>query len=82
MHCLEQQPEQRPQSVYQVLAALPGGDPLAAALGIILSGPGIARGRVLERARLLDLAPTLLHLLDVSVPADMDGRILHDAIGG
>ncbi|MHC4787538.1 MAG: serine/threonine-protein kinase, partial [Planctomycetota bacterium] len=30
--CLEQQPQQRPQSVYQVLAALPGGDPVAAAL--------------------------------------------------
>jgi serine/threonine-protein kinase len=32
MRCLEQEPERRPQSVYQVLAALPGGDPLAAAL--------------------------------------------------
>jgi serine/threonine-protein kinase len=32
MRCLEPQPEDRPQSVYQVLAALPGGDPLAAAL--------------------------------------------------
>lgn len=32
MRCLNQQTEQRPQSVYQVLAALPGGDPLAAAL--------------------------------------------------
>jgi serine/threonine-protein kinase len=32
MRCLEQQPENRPQSVYQVLAALPGGDPLTAAL--------------------------------------------------
>jgi serine/threonine-protein kinase len=32
MRCLEHEPEQRPQSVYQVLAALPGGDPLAAAL--------------------------------------------------
>ena len=30
--CLEATPEDRPQSVYQVLAALPGGDPLAAAL--------------------------------------------------
>ncbi|MHC4993113.1 MAG: serine/threonine-protein kinase, partial [Planctomycetota bacterium] len=30
--CLQEDPEQRPQSVYQVLAALPGGDPLAAAL--------------------------------------------------
>jgi serine/threonine-protein kinase len=32
MRCLEPRPEDRPQSVYQVLAALPGGDPLAAAL--------------------------------------------------
>jgi serine/threonine-protein kinase len=32
MRCLEEEPERRPQSVYQVLAALPGGDPLAAAL--------------------------------------------------
>jgi hypothetical protein len=32
MRCLERDPGQRPQSVYQVLAALPGGDPLAAAL--------------------------------------------------
>ncbi|MHC5114270.1 MAG: serine/threonine-protein kinase, partial [Planctomycetota bacterium] len=32
MRCLEEDPERRPQSVYQVLAALPGGDPLAAAL--------------------------------------------------
>jgi serine/threonine-protein kinase len=32
MRCLHEDPEQRPQSVYQVLAALPGGDPLAAAL--------------------------------------------------
>jgi serine/threonine protein kinase len=32
LRCLEHKPAQRPQSVYQVLAALPGGDPLAAAL--------------------------------------------------
>ncbi len=32
MRCLQEEPEQRPQSVYQVLAALPGSDPLAAAL--------------------------------------------------
>jgi serine/threonine-protein kinase len=31
-HCLEEEPDRRPQSVYQVLAALPGGDPVAAAL--------------------------------------------------
>ncbi len=32
MRCLEAQPAQRPHSVYQILAALPSGDPLAAAL--------------------------------------------------
>jgi len=32
LRCLESEPSGRPQSVYQVLAALPGGDPLAAAL--------------------------------------------------
>jgi eukaryotic-like serine/threonine-protein kinase len=32
MHCLEHDPDARPTSAYAVLAALPGGDPLAAAL--------------------------------------------------
>ena len=32
LHCLERDPEARPPSAYAVLAALPGGDPLAAAL--------------------------------------------------
>jgi serine/threonine-protein kinase len=32
LRCLEPAPADRPQSVYAVLAALPGGDPLAAAL--------------------------------------------------
>jgi len=32
LRCLEKDPKQRPSSVYAVLGALPGGDPLAAAL--------------------------------------------------
>ena len=32
LRCLEGDPQQRPPSVYAVLAALPGGDPLAAAM--------------------------------------------------
>lgn len=32
MRCLEKEPQARPASVYAVLGALPGGDPLAAAL--------------------------------------------------
>ena len=32
LHCLEKEPHQRPSSARLVAAALPGGDPLAAAL--------------------------------------------------
>ncbi len=32
LHCLERDPEMRPPSAYAVLGALPGGDPLAAAM--------------------------------------------------
>ena len=32
LRCLEREPADRPRSAYEVLAALPGGDPLAAAL--------------------------------------------------
>jgi serine/threonine-protein kinase len=32
MRCLEREPRDRPGSAYAVLGALPGGDPLAAAL--------------------------------------------------
>ncbi len=32
LHCLERNPDHRPPSAYAVLGALPGGDPLAAAL--------------------------------------------------
>ena len=32
LHCLERDPDARPSSAYAVLGALPGGDPLAAAL--------------------------------------------------
>jgi predicted AlkP superfamily phosphohydrolase/phosphomutase len=47
---------------------------------LILSGPGIAPGRTLEGAHLLDLAPTILHLLGVAVPRDLDGRVLREAL--
>jgi predicted AlkP superfamily phosphohydrolase/phosphomutase len=39
-------------------------------------GPEVAGGGVeLEGMRIIDVAPTLLHLLDVPVPEDMDGRV-------
>ncbi len=42
----------------------------------IASGPGIRAGNTLEHARLTDLAPTILHLLGLPVPSDMDGHAL------
>ncbi len=47
---------------------------------IIAAGPAIRPGAVPEGATLLDIAPTLLHLLGVPVPADMDGRVLTELI--
>lgn len=47
---------------------------------IIAAGPAIRPGAVPEGATLLDIAPTLLHILGVPVPADMDGRVLTELL--
>lgn len=47
--------------------------------GIFLaSGPGIRRGQTVSDARIIDLAPTILALLDVPIPANMDGCVLEE----
>ena len=46
---------------------------------LIASGPAFAQGSI-EGARLIDLAPTILHVLGVPVPTDMDGRVLTEAL--
>jgi predicted AlkP superfamily phosphohydrolase/phosphomutase len=47
--------------------------------GIFLArGPNIRSGMVLENAQIVDVAPTILHLLNVAVPEDMDGRVLRE----
>lgn len=49
--------------------------------GIFLChGPNVRRGASLDGARIIDLAPTLLRLLGVEVPADMDGRVLDEIL--
>ncbi len=51
---------------------LPGDVP-----GVLLvAGPGIRLGAAPEGARLIDVAPTILHLLGETVPAGMEGRVL------
>jgi predicted AlkP superfamily phosphohydrolase/phosphomutase len=48
--------------------------------GIFLaSGPDIAKGRTVENPNIVDVAPTLLHLLGLPVPTNMDGRVLTEA---
>jgi arylsulfatase A-like enzyme len=39
-------------------------------------GPGLDAGARLSGASTLDIAPTILRLLDVPVPEDLDGRPL------
>ncbi len=45
---------------------------------IILWGEGIKEETTLQGAEIVDLAPTILYLLGLPIPADMDGRILDD----
>ncbi|RME49577.1 MAG: hypothetical protein D6791_00400, partial [Chloroflexi bacterium] len=47
---------------------------------LIAWGPGVRRHRQVAGAEIIDLAPTILHLLDVPVPADMDGRVLTELL--
>jgi predicted AlkP superfamily phosphohydrolase/phosphomutase len=46
---------------------------------LVASGPALKRGAEIKDAQLIDFAPTLLHLLGLAVPEDMDGRVLADA---
>ena len=51
---------------------LPGDVP-----GVLLvAGQGIKPGVELDDARIIDVAPTILHLLGETVPAGMEGRVL------
>lgn len=47
---------------------------------VMLQGPDVEGGVKLGPNQIYDVAPTLLYLLGQSVPADMDGRILTEAI--
>jgi len=47
---------------------------------LILQGQGIARGKMLQNASIYDVVPTLLYLMDVPLPGDLDGRVLSEAI--
>lgn len=46
----------------------------------IADGPPFARGRRAEGLALIDLTPTILHLLGLAVPSDMDGHVLTEVL--
>ena len=46
---------------------------------LIMRGPGILPGTTIEGAELIDMPPTILHLLGEPVPAIMDGKVLTQA---
>lgn len=69
----------------QVLVLL--GDPgrfarrtARAASGLLLLAGGATRGGALRAAGERDLAPTVLHLLGLPVSAELDGRVLEEAL--
>lgn len=47
---------------------------------IFLKGKNIKKGFRIKGARIVDLAPTILYLMDTPIPYDMDGSILEEAI--
>lgn len=49
--------------------------------GILFAyGKNIAKGKYIENANLIDIAPTALHLADLPVPSEMDGKVLKDIL--
>jgi predicted AlkP superfamily phosphohydrolase/phosphomutase len=45
--------------------------------GILLAtGPGLKKGCRIEGVNIMDLAPTVLYILELPVPEDMDGKVL------
>ena len=54
--------------------------PIGPSNGFVAAGGPFRRGVELERASILDVAPTLLHLLGVPVSQEIEGRVLLDAL--
>jgi len=46
----------------------------------VLTGPGVRAGARLRSAGILDIAPTVLHLLGIPLPDQLDGRVLTEAL--
>ena len=47
---------------------------------LVMNGPGIRSGYRVKSAHIMDVMPTVLHILGIPVPADLDGRVLSEAL--
>lgn len=47
---------------------------------LLMRGPGIRPGAVIDDCSNLDLAPTMLHLMGLPIPSYMTGRVLNEAL--
>lgn len=47
---------------------------------LIMKGNGIKKSATLKEASIMDVAPTILYLLGLPIPTDMDGRVLEEAL--
>jgi predicted AlkP superfamily phosphohydrolase/phosphomutase len=46
---------------------------------VLINGPSVRPGFQIDGANILDLAPTILSVLDLPLPRDLDGTVLHTA---
>ncbi len=46
----------------------------------IMKGDGIKKNTTLQETSIMDVAPTILYLLGLPIPTDMDGRVLEEAL--
>ena len=47
---------------------------------LIANGKGIRAGAVIDESRILDMAPTIMSLLSIAPPKEMDGKILNELL--
>jgi predicted AlkP superfamily phosphohydrolase/phosphomutase len=47
---------------------------------LLMKSPGVKRGLCLQNAEITDIAPTVLYLLGLPIPEDMDGKVLVKAL--
>jgi len=43
---------------------------------LVAAGPHVRKAEEIAKARIIDLAPTILHIMGLPVPKDMDGQVL------